>query len=97
MSALEIKALWMAGPDTFICSINGQITIDELAQIENDLCDNDMEWAYPEGTELTLRCVWDEPWDEYGTGYGDILHWPGSWDFTVVSSSTPAEGKGDTK
>lgn len=89
--SLEIGVLWMAGPDTFICSINGQVTIEELAKIEKDLCDNEMEWSYPECTELTVQCVWSEPWDDYGTGYGDILHWPGYWELSVLSSKTPEE------
>jgi len=89
--SLIIRVLWMAGPDTIICSINGQATLDTLGQIEKDLCDNEMDWVYPECTELSVQCSYCAGWDDYGTGYGDILHWPGYWDLTVLSSKTPEE------
>lgn len=99
--SLELGVMWMAGVDTFIFAINGQVTIGELQDIEKDLCDNEMSWSYPECTELTVQCTLVKPWDDYGSGYGDILHWPGYWDLTVISTKTSEEfipsAQGDTE
>ncbi len=84
--SLIIKVLWMAGPDTFICGVNGQCTIDLLTQIETDIVANELGWSYPECTELNIQCSCSPGWSDYGTGYGDVVYWPEEWEYSVLGA-----------
>ena len=86
--SLIIEVLWMAGEDTFVTSVNGDCTIEHLVDIEKEIRDNEQDLSFPECSTVKFKCYYESRWDDYGSGYGDILHHPGYWDITMLSYTT---------
>jgi hypothetical protein len=89
--SLDIEVVWMGGADTFISGVWGSCTTEVLDDIERDLRLNEAGWNYSECSTLKVKCDYSPGWDDYGPAYGEVLHWPGYWELSVLSCSTPEE------
>jgi len=77
---LRTKVISIKGDDQFINAIYGEITPEEVMEIEKNLKVNPLDF---EGVAI-VTWDWVDGETQYGSGHGDIHRIPGYWDAVKI-------------
>lgn len=63
---LVIKVFFQKGDDPFICAVNGAVTVDDLAKIEEELTSEDHEFEKGDGDYVFGSTYYSGQFDDLG-------------------------------